>query len=188
MVRKPQLSSHQPPYSWVLWAFEWSIPGAGKYELVVRATDEKGRTQPAERATDRADGYEVKYLSADPGDCSMKLQSALSNSCCWRCGAVCSRKRTACWSRRMWLSATGDQVRSAALAQRVLARNPKAVHAHMILGVIAAQKKDWNDVEQALSDRGQPRTLEPFRIFLSWPGEALSAAVGCGDPVLLRAR
>ena len=38
----------------------------------------------------------------------------------------------------------GDQVRSAALAQRVLARNPKMVHAHMILGVIAAQKKDWN--------------------------------------------
>jgi tetratricopeptide (TPR) repeat protein len=37
----------------------------------------------------------------------------------------------------------GDQARSAGLAQRVLARNPRAVHAHMILGVIAAQKKDW---------------------------------------------
>jgi tetratricopeptide (TPR) repeat protein len=29
------------------------------------------------------------------------------------------------------------------LARRALARDPKAVHAHMILGVIAAQKKDW---------------------------------------------
>ncbi len=38
----------------------------------------------------------------------------------------------------------GDLVRSEALAQRVLARNPRAVHAHMILGVLAAQKKEWN--------------------------------------------
>ena len=38
----------------------------------------------------------------------------------------------------------GDAVRSEALARRVLARNPRAVHAHMILGVVAAQKKEWN--------------------------------------------
>jgi tetratricopeptide (TPR) repeat protein len=37
----------------------------------------------------------------------------------------------------------GDLSRSSALAQRALARDPKAVHAHMILGIIAAQKKDW---------------------------------------------
>jgi DMSO/TMAO reductase YedYZ molybdopterin-dependent catalytic subunit len=56
---RSQVSSDRLPYSWVLWAFEWSIPGAGKYELVVRAVDEKGRIQPAERAADRADGYEA---------------------------------------------------------------------------------------------------------------------------------
>jgi Flp pilus assembly protein TadD len=33
--------------------------------------------------------------------------------------------------------------RAAALARSVLARQPGAVHAHMILGVIAAQKNDW---------------------------------------------
>ena len=37
----------------------------------------------------------------------------------------------------------GDPDKAAALASRVLARDPGAVHAHMILGVIAAQKNDW---------------------------------------------
>src|SRR5688572_23290183 len=37
----------------------------------------------------------------------------------------------------------GDLERSMSLARRVLARDPNAVHAHMILGVIAAQKKEW---------------------------------------------
>ena len=49
------------PYSWVLWELEWrySLPPANTNWLV-RATDDKGRTQPSERATDRADGYEVQ--------------------------------------------------------------------------------------------------------------------------------
>jgi tetratricopeptide (TPR) repeat protein len=38
----------------------------------------------------------------------------------------------------------GDEIQAVSLAQRALARDPKAVHAHMILGVVAAQKKDWN--------------------------------------------
>ena len=38
----------------------------------------------------------------------------------------------------------GDPIRAASLAQRVVARDPNATHAHLILGVIAAQKKDWN--------------------------------------------
>ncbi len=37
----------------------------------------------------------------------------------------------------------GDFPNAAALARRVLARDPTAVHAHMILGVIAAQSADW---------------------------------------------
>jgi tetratricopeptide (TPR) repeat protein len=37
----------------------------------------------------------------------------------------------------------GNFNRSVLLARRVLAQNPNAVHAHMILGIIAAQKKEW---------------------------------------------
>ena len=37
----------------------------------------------------------------------------------------------------------GDLNRSVALARRALAQNPNAVHAHMILGIVAAQKKEW---------------------------------------------
>ena len=55
---KAQLPSEQAPYSWVLWRFDWKIPGPGKYDLAVRATDDRERTQPAERAADRADNYE----------------------------------------------------------------------------------------------------------------------------------
>jgi tetratricopeptide (TPR) repeat protein len=42
----------------------------------------------------------------------------------------------------------GDLARAATLAQQVLTRDPSAVHAHMILGVIAAQNNQW-----AVSDR-----------------------------------
>src|SRR6058998_362964 len=37
----------------------------------------------------------------------------------------------------------GDFPTASALAQRVLARDATAVHAHMILGVIAAKSADW---------------------------------------------
>lgn len=37
----------------------------------------------------------------------------------------------------------GELEKAASLAQRVIARDPSAVHGHMILGVIAAQNNDW---------------------------------------------
>src|SRR5262245_41899022 len=37
----------------------------------------------------------------------------------------------------------GDFDRAGTLARQVLARDPAATHGHMILGVIAAQKKQW---------------------------------------------
>jgi DMSO/TMAO reductase YedYZ molybdopterin-dependent catalytic subunit len=46
-------TSESKPYTWTLWEWEWKIPQAGEYELVVRAAG-----QPAERAPDRADDYE----------------------------------------------------------------------------------------------------------------------------------
>src|ERR1043166_9286579 len=38
----------------------------------------------------------------------------------------------------------GDLDRAATLARQALARDPNAVHGHMILGVIAAQKNQWD--------------------------------------------
>src|SRR5690242_5649867 len=38
----------------------------------------------------------------------------------------------------------GDLERAASLARQAIARDPRAVHGHMILGVIAAQKKQWD--------------------------------------------
>ncbi|MDA1316291.1 MAG: sulfite oxidase [Acidobacteria bacterium] len=49
------------PYAWVLWEYEWSIPDPGKYELVVRAGDDKGRVQPPERSGERIDMHELNY-------------------------------------------------------------------------------------------------------------------------------
>jgi DMSO/TMAO reductase YedYZ molybdopterin-dependent catalytic subunit len=57
--RDTTLTEQPAPYCWVLWASEWKIPGAGEHELLVRATDDQGRTQPSQRATDRADDYEL---------------------------------------------------------------------------------------------------------------------------------
>jgi len=33
------------PYSWILWAYEWTPPGKGQYQLMVRATDGTGAQQ-----------------------------------------------------------------------------------------------------------------------------------------------
>ena len=54
-----RLSSDSPRYAWVFWSYDWRISAAGSYELAVRATNEKGQSQPAERPSDRADAYEL---------------------------------------------------------------------------------------------------------------------------------
>ena len=41
-----------------LLVFEWTIARPCSYELVVTATDDHGRQQPAERPSSRADDYE----------------------------------------------------------------------------------------------------------------------------------
>ena len=35
-------------YSWTRWECDWSIPAAGNYVLMSRATNDKGETQPME--------------------------------------------------------------------------------------------------------------------------------------------
>ena len=49
------------PYAWVFWEYPWSIPAPGKYELAVRAGDDQGRTQPAERSANRLDVNELHH-------------------------------------------------------------------------------------------------------------------------------
>jgi DMSO/TMAO reductase YedYZ molybdopterin-dependent catalytic subunit len=53
-----RLEPNPPPYSWVRWSWDWKIAAAGEFELSVRATDDKARTQPQERASNRIDNYE----------------------------------------------------------------------------------------------------------------------------------
>jgi DMSO/TMAO reductase YedYZ molybdopterin-dependent catalytic subunit len=48
-------------YSWVLWKYDWNIAGPGGYELIVRATDDLGNTQPAERPPGRQDVHELNH-------------------------------------------------------------------------------------------------------------------------------
>jgi DMSO/TMAO reductase YedYZ molybdopterin-dependent catalytic subunit len=59
-----RLATDPQPYAWSHWSFSWKIPGPGAYDLAVRASDDAGRTQPAERARDRADNYEQNSWQA----------------------------------------------------------------------------------------------------------------------------
>jgi DMSO/TMAO reductase YedYZ molybdopterin-dependent catalytic subunit len=44
------------PYAWRLWEFDWRTPErAGRYVIMARATDDRGRTQPRERDPDHRD-------------------------------------------------------------------------------------------------------------------------------------
>jgi len=52
------VSTASQPYAWAQFEFRWLIPKTGDYELVARAADDAGRSQPATRASSRADGYE----------------------------------------------------------------------------------------------------------------------------------
>jgi hypothetical protein len=56
-----RLGGEPQAYSWVSWSQEWKIPGPGSYELVVRAADDQGREQPAERPPNRVDEYESNH-------------------------------------------------------------------------------------------------------------------------------
>jgi len=53
-----RLAGEPQPYAWTHWMHEWKIPASGRYELVVRATDDQDRQQPTERPAGRVDDYE----------------------------------------------------------------------------------------------------------------------------------
>jgi hypothetical protein len=48
--------------AWRLWEFDWRTPSApGQTDLIARATDSKGRTQPTQRDRDRGT-YMINHL------------------------------------------------------------------------------------------------------------------------------
>jgi DMSO/TMAO reductase YedYZ molybdopterin-dependent catalytic subunit len=48
--------------AWRLWEYQWQVPSqAGKHALMVRATDERGQSQPAERDKDR-ETYMINHM------------------------------------------------------------------------------------------------------------------------------
>jgi DMSO/TMAO reductase YedYZ molybdopterin-dependent catalytic subunit len=53
-----RLLSEPLPYAWVQWTYDWKVTQPGIHALTVRATDDSGRSQPAQRARERADEYE----------------------------------------------------------------------------------------------------------------------------------
>lgn len=53
-----QVAGQPQKYCWVHWQSEWKIARTGEHQLLVRATDDQGRTQPAERPSNRVDEYE----------------------------------------------------------------------------------------------------------------------------------
>jgi hypothetical protein len=45
-----RLGTEHAPYAWRLWDHAWTPPKAGEYTIMSRATDDRGRTQPATAA------------------------------------------------------------------------------------------------------------------------------------------
>jgi DMSO/TMAO reductase YedYZ molybdopterin-dependent catalytic subunit len=57
-----KLLGESTPNAWRLWEFQWRTPSkSGKQTLVARATDSRGRTQPAQRDPDRGT-YMINHL------------------------------------------------------------------------------------------------------------------------------
>jgi DMSO/TMAO reductase YedYZ molybdopterin-dependent catalytic subunit len=51
---KARLLGQSPKFAWRLWEFRWQVPrAAGKYTLMSRATDARGRQQPASHDVDK---------------------------------------------------------------------------------------------------------------------------------------
>ena len=42
-----QIATQRLPNIWITWAYEWELPSSGDYEIVARATDSAGESQPA---------------------------------------------------------------------------------------------------------------------------------------------
>ena len=54
-----RLDRREHRYAWQRFVFEWTAPGAGRYELQCRATDARGRVQPAGSGRNRIQAVSV---------------------------------------------------------------------------------------------------------------------------------
>jgi DMSO/TMAO reductase YedYZ molybdopterin-dependent catalytic subunit len=54
---QPAVLKHGEPYDWTLWHVRIALSHLGAVQLMCRATDEKGQTQPLERDSARLDSY-----------------------------------------------------------------------------------------------------------------------------------
>jgi DMSO/TMAO reductase YedYZ molybdopterin-dependent catalytic subunit len=53
------------PFAWRLWEYDWKSPPAGRYTLMARASDSRGRVQPMLRDLDRR-GYMINHVVPTP--------------------------------------------------------------------------------------------------------------------------
>jgi len=60
-----RLTSPATEYTWRRWEYDWAAPAAGRCQLIARATDTAGRTQPLDRDTDRRN-YEITHAVVIP--------------------------------------------------------------------------------------------------------------------------
>ncbi|MEO7275724.1 MAG: sulfite oxidase [Vicinamibacterales bacterium] len=60
-----RLTSPALEYAWRAWECEWTAPAPGCHELMARATDTSGRTQPMQRDPDRRH-YEITHVGTTP--------------------------------------------------------------------------------------------------------------------------
>jgi DMSO/TMAO reductase YedYZ molybdopterin-dependent catalytic subunit len=60
-----KLAEQKQPHTWQLWEFAWKSPPSGAHELISRATDANGRTQPLTRDADRR-SYMINHVVGVP--------------------------------------------------------------------------------------------------------------------------
>ena len=55
------------PFAWKFWDFQWAPPKGGRYNLMARATDARGRVQPTQRDADRR-SWMISHVISTPVD------------------------------------------------------------------------------------------------------------------------
>jgi DMSO/TMAO reductase YedYZ molybdopterin-dependent catalytic subunit len=63
--REARLEGPNLPHAWVRWSIDWKPPAAGSYELLARATDRAGTTQP-DAVPFNANGYQFWAVVRHP--------------------------------------------------------------------------------------------------------------------------
>jgi len=63
--REARLRGPNLPQAWVRWSVDWHPPGAGSYELLARATDRAGTTQP-DTVPFNTNGYQYWAVARHP--------------------------------------------------------------------------------------------------------------------------